>query len=61
MNKKLGRLLQPGLAWYFAVMLAFGIAALALQYMTLGIVAAFLWEAVLVVRPAGLSGGRKMC
>ena len=38
MNKKLGRLLQPGLAWYFAVMLAFGIAALALQYMTLGIV-----------------------
>ena len=38
MNKKLGRLLQPGLAWYFTVMLAFGIAALMLDYITLAIV-----------------------
>ena len=38
MNKKLGRLLQPGLAWYFAVMVAFGIAALVLQYFTLAAV-----------------------
>ena len=38
MNKKLGRLLQPGMAWYFIVMLAFGIAALLLQYITLAVV-----------------------
>ena len=38
MNKKLGRLLQPGMAWYFIVMLAFGVAALLLQYVTLAIV-----------------------
>ena len=38
MNKKLGRLLQPGLSWYFAMMFAFGIAAIVLQQMTLGVV-----------------------
>jgi len=37
-NKKLGRLLQPGMAWYFAVMLGFAAAALVLQYMVLAIV-----------------------
>ena len=35
MNKKLGRLLQPGMAWYFVVMLGFAIAALLLQHMVL--------------------------
>ena len=38
LNKKLGRLLQPGLAWYFAVMLGFGVAALLLQQITLAVV-----------------------
>ena len=28
MNRKLGRLLQPGLAWYFVVMMAFAVVAL---------------------------------
>ena len=38
MNKKLGRLLQPGMAWYFVVMLGFAIAALVLQQTVLAIV-----------------------
>ena len=38
MNKKLGRLLQPGMAWYFVVMLGFAVAALVLQHMLLAVV-----------------------
>ena len=38
MNKKLGRLLQPGMAWYFVVMLGFAAAALVLQHVVLAIV-----------------------
>ena len=38
MNKKLGRLLQPGMAWYFVVMLGFAVAALVLQQTVLAIV-----------------------
>ena len=49
MNKKLGRLLQPGMAWYFVVMFVFAVAALVMQQMVLAIVEAAVTAALFVI------------
>ena len=48
-NKKLGRLLQPGMAWYFVVMFVFAVAALVMQQMVLAIVEAAVTAALFVI------------